>query len=413
MLWEHEIAGSNPASPTISGCGFRICNVRVMRLHGVAPNTGAMAQGQRHRPAGSEADGALLVSTRFAVAADATPAFESALRDFYTQHSAEWIGNFSQLVGFARTARTSDRSHRAEVLAVSGWESAEALRRARDGPVGRYAMTGPLAPFLAPANNETWELVDQVANSFDPAAASVLRTLRVQLAPGAEPEFLRRAVPLRDEALAAGDIVLSQLGRRNGPDGPVLLFVNTWRDEAALGRQAGPLLLFAWNDLPRELVRGKVEIDTFAVWPVRILRLTPDGPPVVVTDDGGRIVDVTPAACALLGLSSWDLLDRRLADLGGRDHDAALLPSGRLVLPRPEGGSVVVQVRGAWNLPVPGRHALLLRPATEEMPSDSDVQAAIDRAFLSDARPVGRVGEARSPNVPLRVPTPSREHEGG
>lgn len=296
---------------------------------------------------------------------DELRAVEPLLAAHTLRFAAEWRAVFAHWVGATRTAQG------AELVTVTGWEDSDRVARAAESAGGREARSGLMGELVARGTVEDFELVDQLASSFEPAAAAVLRLVRLPARPGCEQELREVVESPREAWSGSGDLAVTQVLRRDEPDGPTLLIVAAWRDAASLMRlRGGPGAAVA----PANLLRSPATSDTFDLLPVSALRLAPTGPAVLVSDDQGRVVDVTPAAAALLGRDMWDIVATTIdVVLPGRE--------GLLRAPRPEGGAVLVQAVAAANTPAPGRHATVLARATEPPLTDADVRRAIEAAY--------------------------------
>jgi two-component system, cell cycle sensor histidine kinase and response regulator CckA len=106
---------------------------------------------------------------------------------------------------------------------------------------------------------------------------------------------------------------------------------------------------------------------------------------VLIADDQGRLIDVNPAGCELLGLTRAEVVGRTLAELAGPGSGigaawSALLADGRaaaeLVVSRPDGQRRLVQLRATARM-LPGRHLAVLRDVT-------GTGAALDGLRLSE-----------------------------
>lgn len=272
---------------------------------------------------------------------------------------------------FAHWVGVSGRDD-AELVTVTGWESGDELRRATAGDGGRAAREGPMGELVRRGTSVDYDLVDQLASSFEPAAAAILRLVRLPVRPQCEAELLDLVRPVREDWAAAGDLAVTQVLRRDDPEGPTILVVAAWRDAAALARRRGSPDAAV---TPERLLRAPATADTFDLLPVSALRLSPLGPAILIADDAGVVVDATPAAASLLRRDIWGILGEQLEAIVP-PADGAPVP-----VPRPEGGVVLVHALEARNVPAPGRHALVLLPATGSAPTERDALQAVRRAY--------------------------------
>lgn len=322
-----------------------------------------------------------------AVPLDLLTAADPELQAFYEGPTVARVeGLFAHWFGVATVGG------QARIALVSGWESAEAIvefTRANRLP----RRTGPIGQIVALGTTEQWELVDQIVSTFEPGDATVLRLVRAALPAEERDAVIARLATARELVPARTDVAVSQLATRRVGQAEEVLVLTAWRSAAALDAMAGRLTSW-WGRLAVEHGLGAVDQQTFELRPSGMLRLTPRGPAVVITDDRGLIVDATPAAVGMLGRSIWDLFALRFDDL------PRLLDDGTALIARPEGGAVRIHVVRAANMPAPGRHAALLIPAYEPTPAEASVEAAIAAAYRrgpADPLPDARIGEGAAP----------------
>jgi PAS domain-containing protein len=328
-------------------------------------------------PVGSDPswDGPIIRVLRATMSGDELRSFRPAFEALVARIGERWTSNFSLWWG---TTTTGDRT---QLAIVSGWDGIAPLRRARAG-LREARHDDPVAFLDRRAAGEVWRMVDQTATTLAPGDGTTLRLVRLAIRPEAEAEFMSNWTPVRARLVESGLLAVSQLGRRDGPEGPSALVVNVWR-HPAMGGAPEP-----WNGLlgagvPRGFLRADPAEETYPLRPTTILRLAPGGPAILIADEVGRIVDATPAASSLLAADVWDVLDRRLQDLIV-EPPVPVVP-GRLQgihrFRRPEGGTVLLRVRAAGNVPVPGRHALMLVPGSDPPPSGADLEASIAASY--------------------------------
>ena len=340
----------------------------------------------------------LLSVFRASVPPDLLRAADPELQAFYEGPSVARVEGL-----FAHWFGVSSKGEEATIVLVSGWESedaATAFARANRLP----CRTGRIAEIVALGTTERWDLVDQVVSTFEPSAATVMRITKLQVSPERLEAVIDELVAERAWVPGQSDVAASQLAARCAGDGAQVLVLTAWRDAVTLARMQTRVTT-GWNAFAKR--RGlTVTVDCFELRPSGLLRLTPRGPAVVITDDHGVIVDATPAAVGLLGRSVWDLFQLRFDDLPRHLED------GTALISRPEGGSIRVHVARSANMPAPGRHAALLIPAFEPAPVESSLEAAIAAAYRrgpTEPRPVpvSEPGGLSAAPLPASIPASS------
>ncbi len=152
------------------------------------------------------------------------------------------------------------------------------------------------------------------------------------------------------------------------------------------GRPETPLFaeeLAEWQDtLSLELFDG---VEIVPKLPVA------SGPPMFVLDGDWRIVDVTPTAAALLGLPAADLVGQRAAALvddghvAGADWATTLLgdgvASGTAAWQVPDVGEVLIRYTARRDVPIAGRHAVVVARWHDPAPTVEDLDRALAEAF--------------------------------
>lgn len=330
---------------------------------------------------------------------DLLRAAEPELQAFYERPAVARVeGLYAHWFGVA------PQGTEARVAFVSGWESDAAIAEfARANRLPR--RTGPIAEIVALGATERWDLLDQIVSTFEPGDATVLHLIRAQVPLDQLEPASAQLAAARELVPARTDVAVSQLASRRVGDGAELLVLTAWRDMTALAGMLDRVETW-WDRLAAEHRLAGVTKETFELRPSGLLRLTPRGPAVVITDDHGVIVDATPAAVGMLGRSVWDLFQLRFDDLPRN------LDDGTALIARPEGGSVHVHVARALNMPAPGRHAALLLPAFEPKPDASAIEAAIADAYRRGPVEPVRKGMSSSAepdgsSVPSPLPAPS------
>jgi hypothetical protein len=192
-------------------------------------------------------------------------------------------------------------------------------------------------------------------------------------------------------ALVRLGMIASHLGRRVVGSECEVVSVGVWPDpatmEAATGRRLdAPLFeedLSDWRDRIRLTTHDGIEI---------VPRLpVPSGPPIFILDGDLRIVDVTARAAATMGWETEDLVGRTIPSISltSPEARAALWQqlmdrgtvSGESAWHVPQVGEVMVRYMARRDVPVPGRHAVLVHRWNEPVPTPDDFEAALRAAF--------------------------------
>ena len=333
-------------------------------------------------PSGRDASALLAVRDRLARAAAGVPGLES-------------------LVIAARSATARDERSASvpiEAVVVTVWRDQTAMNRAVQVDEPRF-ITGRLDLPMALTAANHYDVVSRTFAALPQESTAYLRILSVN-ADSADEATLIGTLQNQQPRLVDLGIIASHVGRRSPGDGEVeVVHVSVWPDRATLRSAAHGVLeqpLFA-SELAPWTAATRVEMyDAIEIAP-RLPRAS--GPPLVILDEDRRIVDVTSTAAAVLGVPSGELVGRRLDDLAHADDGG--LPqiwqgmlatggaTGSLAWSVPSIGAVMVSFAAGRDLPVPGRHALVVRRRHDPAPSPADLDAALAEAF---PRTVARTG---------------------
>ena len=245
---------------------------------------------------------------------------------------------------------------------------------------------------------ETYEVMSRTFGSL-PTPSSILRvvTLRARSA-GATVMFER--LRANQERLTHLGLIGSHVARRVVPDGVEAIVVGVWRDQEAVDQ--------ATDGRPdRAAFAADIEqwIESVTVDSYRAIEIAPRlpmgaGPPILILDGDGRVVDLTPAAAAALGRTQEALLGLLIEELAAADdtamdgHDSSgwsgLLSddgsgdtTGQAAWPLQFGGHVLIHWRLRRDVPIVGRHTMLIRRRHEPDMTAADVDAAVAEAFRS------------------------------
>jgi len=236
-----------------------------------------------------------------------------------------------------------------------------------------------------------------------PTPSAILRVVTLRARPSGDAALFEKLRAIQEKLTRLG-LVGSHVARRVVADGVEAVVVGVWRDESAIDAATGGMSdrpAFADDIEPWVEQATVVTYDAIEVAP----RLpTASGPPILVLDGSARVVDLTPAAAAVLGRSQEDavglIVSQLAADDGGQDGsderpdpspwsglldgDGADDVTGGSTVLLPFGGKVLVQWRLRRDVPVLGRHILLVRRESEGAIEAEDVDAALAEAFPID-----------------------------
>jgi len=307
--------------------------------------------------------------------------------------AAAGVPGLESLVIAARSASSQDdrvASVPLEAAIVTVWSDITAMNRAVEVDEPRF-ITSRLDLPIAVSATDRYDVVGRTFAALPQDSTAYLRILSVR-APSADEARLVGTLQAQQPRLVDLGIIASHVGRRRLDDGAVeAVHVSVWPDRATLRSATQGLFdqpLFA-SEL--EPWRGSARVEMFDAIEIAP-RLPPaSGPPLVILDEDRRIVDVTSKAAAVLGVSPADLVGRRLDELARmdvgdvRDVWQQLLATGTAT-----GGwawavggigAVMVTFAAGRDLPVPGRHALVVRRRHDPAPTSADLEAALAEAF--------------------------------
>lgn len=323
-------------------------------------------------------------------AADSLP----DLRDRLTR-SARAISGLESLIVGARRPSTADAARVDDVIEaaiVSVWRDAESMVQATAANDESF-LARRLDLRFEVERTDHFEIVGRTFAALPPESTALLRILTVQARPPAEARLIEI---LRDQQprLVELGLVASHLGRRVVAGGDVeATHVSVWPDRATIRRAAGgrperPLFaaeLDEWADgLALEMFDG--------------IEITPrlpasSGPPILILDEDLRIVDITASAAAILGMPADHLVglsvEEHTSAIGGHPpvdwrsifDGAADEIAGVVAWAVPDIGEVILWYRARRDVPIPGRHAVVVRRHHESALVGTDLDEALAEAF--------------------------------
>ena len=241
-----------------------------------------------------------------------------------------------------------------------------------------------------------YEVVGRTFAALPPETTAFLRIVTVRARPNEEArliETLRGRLP----QLVDLGLVASHLGRRVVGAEFEAVTVGVWPDEVTLLAATGggperPLFeqeLSHWSD--------RLQIETYDGIEIAPKLPAASGPPIFIMDDQFRIVDITATAALALGRDPDDLVGRILDELSRTDPEEFARNTGALRREGavageakwhvPESGEVFLRYVARKDVPIPGRHTVLVHRWNEPAPTDEDLDAALDAAFPARRRP--------------------------
>lgn len=239
-----------------------------------------------------------------------------------------------------------------------------------------------------------YEIVGRTFAALPPETSAYLRILTIRARPNEEARLIGA---LRDQQPKFVDLglVASHLGRRVIGRECEAVSVGVWPDRATIrqatgGRPERPLYekdLADWSD--------RIHLETYDGIEIAPRLPAASGPPIYIIDEDLRIVDITAAAAAAIGWASEDLVGRSVLDFSLGDPDRreepwqTLLQAGQvngegpwLV---PDSGAVFIRFIAERDVPIVGRHTVLVHRWHEPVPTAEDLEAALHEAFPARA----------------------------
>jgi PAS domain-containing protein len=180
-----------------------------------------------------------------------------------------------------------------------------------------------------------------------------------------------------------------------------------------IGRECEAVTVGVWPDLAtiRRATQGRPERPLFeqdlSDWIDRIHLETYDGieiaprlpaasgPPIFVVDEQLRIVDITARAAATIGWPADDLVGRAVRDISLDDAPTTVAAwqtllddghaSGETSYLVPDSGAVFLRYVAQRDVPIAGRHTVLVHRWHEPAPTIADLERAVEEAFPARA----------------------------
>ena len=304
----------------------------------------------------------------------------------------------SMIVG-ARHVDERDRP-RVEAAIVTVWTDVMLMARATDvAEQDRFLGTRLQLP-LEVDDAVHYEIVGRTFAALPPDHAAYLRILTVRSRPNQEARLIETLRHQQRRFVDLG-LVASHLGRRVIDRECEAVTVGVWPDRATIrqatgGRPERPLFeqdLADWRD--------RLHLDTYDGIEIAPRLPAASGPPILVIDEDLRIVDITAGAAATIGWPAEDLVGKSVLDITLDEPDVRAVPWERLLNEGrvhgegswlvPDAGAVFIRYIAKRDVPIVGRHTILVHRWHEEPPTQHDLERAVHVAF--PGRPASHVGD--------------------
>jgi PAS domain-containing protein len=328
-----------------------------------------------------------IVFGRFPSGMDATTLVD--LRNRLAKTAREVAGLESLIVG-ARRPLGDDADAPVDAAIVSVWRDATLMARATSvEEQDRFFGMRLKLPFeLVEALH--YEIVGRTFAALPPEEAAYLRLLTVRARPNEEARLIETLRAQQPKFVDLG-LVASHLGRRVVGQECEAVTVGVWPDRATIrkataGRPERPLYeqdLVDWSD--------RIHLETYDGIEIAPRLPAASGPPIYVIDEDLRIVDITAGAAATIGWPSEDLVGKSVLDISLADEDVRAAPwetllqdgrvSGEGPWLVPDEGAVFIRFIAQRDVPIVGRHTVLVRRWHEPIPTAADLETALAEAF--------------------------------
>ena len=333
-----------------------------------------------------------IVFGRFPAGIDADALVE--LRGRLARTARDVPGLDSMIVG-ARRSQATDTDAPIEAAIVTVWQDATLMARATGVDEQDRFLGSRLRLPLEVDEAVHYEIVGRTFAALPPETAAYLRLLTLRARPNEEARLIET---LRDQQTRFVDLglVASHLGRRVVGQECEAVTVGVWPDRATIrkatgGRPERPLFaqdLADWSD--------RFHLETYDGIEIAPRLPAASGPPIYVIDEELRIVDITAAAAAAIGWPSEDLVGRSVLDISLADpeireepwrtliHDGRVSGEGPWLVP--DAGAVYIRYIAQRDVPIAGRHTVLVHRWHEPAPTSDDLGLALAAAFPTRVR---------------------------
>jgi PAS domain-containing protein len=294
----------------------------------------------------------------------------------------------SLIVGGRRAADRADSPVEAAIVTV--WRDAGLMIRATELDEQARFLAQRLGLPLEVDAAVHYEIVGRTFAALPPDSAAYLRILTVRSRPNEEARLVETLREQQPRLVDLG-LVASHLGRRVIGKDVEAVTVGVWPDRATIrratrGRPERPLFeqdLADWID--------RTHLETYDGIELAPRLPVASGPPIYVIDEDLRIVDVTAAAAAAIGWPLDDLAGRSVLEISLDDPASraapwqALIEEGRISGEGPwlvpDHGAVFIRYIAERDVPIAGRHTVLVHRWHEPPPTIEDLEQAVVQAF--------------------------------
>jgi PAS domain-containing protein len=309
--------------------------------------------------------------------------------------AARDVPGLESLIVGARRSATRGGDATAEAAIVTVWTDVGLMARATDvAEQDRFLGTRLKLP-LQVDEAVHYEIVGRTFAALPPEDAAYLRVLTVRAGPNEEARLIETLRGQQRKFVDLG-LVASHVGRRVIGRECEAVTVGVWPDLATIrrataGRPERPLFeqdLADWRD--------RLHLETYDGIEIAPRLPSVSGPPIYIIDEDLRIVDLTASAAATIGWPAEDLVGKAVTEISLADPDQRSIPweqlldtgsiSGEDTWLVPDTGAVFVRYIAKRDVPIAGRHTILVHRWHEPVPTPEDLEAALEEAF--PARPI-------------------------
>ena len=277
-----------------------------------------------------------------------------------------------------------------EAAIVSVWTDATLMARATDIAEQDRFLAARLQLPLQVDQAVHYEIVGRTFAALPPEDTAYLRILTIQSRPNEEARLVQTLRGQQRRFVDLG-LVASHLGRRVVGREVEAVTVGVWPDLATIrkatgGRPERPLFeqdLADWVD--------RLQLETYDGIEIAPRLPAASGPPIYVIDEHLRIVDITASAAATIGWPAEELVGRSVREISLADDTTAAAAwkaflddgrsSGETSYLVPDSGAVFIRYIAQRDVPIPGRHTVLVHRWHEPAPTEADLARAVNEAF--------------------------------
>jgi PAS domain S-box-containing protein len=315
--------------------------------------------------------------------------------------AARDVPGLESLIVGARRASAGSIESPVEAALVTVWRDVALMARATDVAEQDRFLGLRLRLPLEVDQADHYEIVGRTFAALPPESAAYLRILRVRARPNEEARLVETLRDLQPRFVDLG-LVASHLGRRVVGKECEAVTVGVWPDLATIrratkGRAERPLFesdLVDWRD--------RTHLETFDGIEIAPRLPAASGPPIYVIDEELRIVDITASAAAAIGWPAEELVGRSVLEISLDDPEVREVPwqtlieqghvSGEGQWLVPDSGAVFIRYIAERDVPIEGRHTVLVHRWNEPVPTIEDLEQALIEAFPARAS----IGPARA-----------------